>query len=269
MAIDRATFATPAITNVNTPPNLPHDGPFRIAHGSLISENSSTMYSDTRQLRQFSFWSFLAALATLANAQNAPPASVPTTSANQSVVPPHLRPEPAVNVVSERKGVALIDALQRGGLVLYMRHTETGKVTADCTESNLSPTGEQQAVKIGEAMRALKIPFGTRESSELCRVQDTARLLGLGPFAANEDLNPGPKRPDHHFHTARTQRLATLPPPKTNALFIGHMQAGTSERERLFLEIGEVIVFRPDGKGAVDVIARIKPGDWAVLTGIR
>ena len=137
------------------------------------------MYSDTRQLRQFSFWSFLAALATLANAQNAPPASVPTTSANQSVVPPHLRPEPAVNVVSERKGVALIDALQRGGLVLYMRHTETGKVTAECTESNLSQTGEQQAVKIGEAMRALKIPFGIRESSESCRVQDTARLLGL------------------------------------------------------------------------------------------
>ena len=214
-------------------------------------------------------WMFLAALATIASAQNVSPVVVAPTSSSQTTLPPHLRGEPAVNAALELKGTALIDALQRGGLVLYMRHTETGKVTADCTESNLSPTGEQQAVKIGEAMRALKIPFGIRESSELCRVQDTARLLGLGPFAANEDLNPGPKRPDHLFHTARTQRLATLPPPKTNALFIGHMQAGTSERERLFLEIGEVIVFRPDGKGAVDVIARIKPGDWAVLTGIR
>ena len=214
-------------------------------------------------------WMFLAALATIASAQNVLPVVVAPTSSSQTTLPPHLRGEPAVNAALELKGTALIDALLRGGLVLYMRHTETGKVTTECTESNLSPTGEQQAVKIGEAMRALKIQFGIRESSELCRVQDTARLLGLGPFAANEDLNPGPKRPDHHFHTARTQRLATLPPPKTNALFIGHMQAGTSERERLFLEIGEVIVFRPDGKGAVDVIARIKPGDWAVLTGIR
>ena len=208
-------------------------------------------------------------LAPLANAQNAPPASVSIGPTSQSVPPPHVMVAPAVNAALERKGTALVDALQRGGLVLYMRHTETGKITTDCTESNLSAVGERQAVKIGEALRSLKIPFDVRESSESCRVQDTARLLGIGPFATSEDLSPGPKRADHEVHAARTRRLATMPPPKTNALFIGHMQAGTSERERLFLEIGEVIVFRPDGKGAVDVIARIKPGDWAVLTGIR
>ena len=227
------------------------------------------MYSDTRQLRQFSFWSFLAALVTLAYAQNAPPPSVPTTSANQSVVPPHLRSEPPVNATLALKGVALIDALQRGGLVLYMRHTETGKVTADCTESNLSPTGEQQAVTIGEAMRALKIPFGIRESSEWCRVQDTARLLGIGPFATSEDLSPGPKRADHEVHAARTRRLATVPPPDTNVLLLGHVQAGNSERERLFLEIGETIVFRPDGKGGVNVVGRIKWTDWGGLARLR
>ena len=169
----------------------------------------------------------------------------------------------------ELKGTALLEALQRGGLVLYMRHTETGKVTADCTESNLSPTGEQQAAKIGEAMRALKIPFGIRESSELCRVLDTGRLLALGPITTNEDLNPGPKRPNHDIHAARTRRLATLPPPKANVLLLGHLQAGTNERERLFLEIGETIVFRPDGKGGVEVIARIKPGDWGGLVNVR
>ena len=57
--------------------------------------------------------------------------------------------------------------------------------------------------------------------------------------------------------------------PDTNALLLGHVQAGNSERERLFLEIGEVIVFRPDGKGAVDVIARIKWTDWEGLMRLR
>ena len=214
-------------------------------------------------------WLFLAALATIASAQNVSPVVVAPTSSSQTTLPPHLRPEPPVNVVSERKGVALIDALQRGGLVLYMRHAETGKVTAECTESNLSPTGEQQAAKIGEALRALKIPFGIRESSELCRVQDTARLLGIGPFATSEDLSPGPKRADHEVHAARTRRLATLPPPNTNVLLLGHVQAGNSERERLFLEIGETIVFRPDGKAATAVIARIKWTDWEELLRLR
>ena len=214
-------------------------------------------------------WTFLAALATIASAQNVSPVVVAPTSSSQTTLPPHLRGEPAVNAALELKGTALIDALQRGGLVLYMRHTETGKVTAECTESNLSPTGEQQAVKIGEAMRALKIPFGIRESSELCRVQDTARLLGIGPFATSEDLSPGPKRPGHEIHAARTRRLATVPPPDTNVLLLGHVQAGNSERERLFLEIGETIVFRPDGKGAADVVARLKWSDWEGLMHLR
>ena len=208
-------------------------------------------------------------LAPLANAQNAPPASVSIGPTSQSVPPPNVRIAPAVNAALERKGTALVDALQRGGLVLYMRHTETGKITTDCTESNLSAVGEGQAVKIGEALRSLKIPFDIRESSESCRVQDTARLLGIGPFATSEDLSPGPKRADHEVHAARTRRLATMPPPKTNALFIGHMQAGTNERERLFLEIGETIVFRPDGKGAADVVARLKWSDWEGLMHLR
>ncbi|MEQ1518412.1 MAG: hypothetical protein ABL931_18170, partial [Usitatibacteraceae bacterium] len=78
-----------------------------------------------------------------------------------------------------------------------------------------------------------------------------------------------PKRPGHDLHAARARRLAPPPPRGQNALLVAHLHAGQSERERLTLEIGEVIVFRPDGAGGSEPVARIRLTDWAALLALR
>ena len=192
------------------------------------------------------------------------PATTPAATAI-SVPQPNVPALPLVDPSRELKGAELLKALQRGDLVLYLRHTDTGKVTPDCKESNLSTLGEEQAAQLGNALRDLRIPFGQRESSEICRVRDTARLLGLGAFQTNEDLNNVPKRAGHDLHAARMRRLALPPARGTNTLLVGHIHAGDTPNQRLFLDLGEIIVFRPDGKGGSEPIARIRLAEWAEL----
>lgn len=211
-------------------------------------------------------------LALVATPAGATPASETSKAATQSVIAAPLPNAPAfppIDPSRELKGVALLKALQAGGLVLYVRHAEAGKVVPDCNESSLSAHGEAQAKQLGAALRDLKIPIGQRETSEVCRVRHTADLLGLGAFRANEDLNNAPKRAGHDFHAARLRRLAVPPDGATNTLLVGHMQGGNTPDQRLFLDLGEVIVFRPDGKGASHAVARIRLTHWAELLGSR
>ncbi len=85
-------------------------------------------------------------------------------------------------------------ALQRGGMVVIMRHASapgpeqgregdpSGFVLEDCaTQRNLSEHGREQATRLGEAMRAHHIVFARVMSSPWCRAKDTAILMNLGP----------------------------------------------------------------------------------------
>ncbi|QKS59935.1 histidine phosphatase family protein [Paenibacillus barcinonensis] len=79
----------------------------------------------------------------------------------------------------------LINDLQKGGYVLYVRH---GDATAgedqqnfslsDCsTQRNLSALGREQADKYGNAIRKLNIPvLFPVEASPLCRTMQTAQI---------------------------------------------------------------------------------------------
>ena len=85
-------------------------------------------------------------------------------------------------------------ALQKGGMVVVMRHASapgpeqgregdpSGFVLEDCaTQRNLSEHGRQQAIALGEAMRAHHVVFTRVMSSPWCRAKDTATLMNLGP----------------------------------------------------------------------------------------
>ena len=65
-----------------------------------------------------------------------PPAALPFVPSVPLAPPP-----PIVDPALELKGSALVAALRKGGLVLYMRHAETGVVTEKCEQSNLSTIG--------------------------------------------------------------------------------------------------------------------------------
>ncbi|HEX4858934.1 MAG TPA: histidine phosphatase family protein, partial [Usitatibacteraceae bacterium] len=180
--------------------------------------------------------------------------------------PPTAAPafRPVVDPGRELKGAALIEALKSGGYVLFLRHTETGNVTAECNVSNLSAKGEQDAKALGGYLKRAGVPIGPVWSSPLCRIQDTARLLDVGPFTVTEDLTNRPVDPKFDLPAARAKRIATAPPAGRNTLLVSHMQGGNHESQYLQLMMGEMIVFRPEGGGATPV-ARIRLEDWERL----
>ena len=172
---------------------------------------------------------------------------------------------PAIDSAEELKGRALVEAIRAGGYVLYVRHTEAGVITSDCTKNNLTPAGEEDARQLGDALRDLRIPIGKVLSSQVCRVQDTARLLNAGPVVVTADLTNIELREGHDFHAGRMRRLAETPDAGKNTLLIGHMQGGNTFDQALHLDYGEMIVFRPDGKGRSAPIGRIRLDDWPDL----
>ena len=191
-----------------------------------------------------------------------------TTPAPGLPTPPVAAVQPALPTVDpakELKGFALVEALRKGGFVLYMRHTETGFVTEKCEKSNLSAGGEVAASSVGAALRELKIPIGVVRSSQPCRTGDTARLLGLGTVEITEDLNPTPSREGMDIGALRSRRLAEMPPPGTNTVLVSHLHGSRKKEEWLHLGMGEIIVFRPDGKEGHEPVARITVADWVAL----
>lgn len=175
---------------------------------------------------------------------------------------------PLVDEGRRLSGNALLAELRKGGYTLFMRHTETGTVTAECERSNLTARGERDAKFVGDSLKQLRIPFDRIASSPVCRVKDTARLLALGELEVTADLANIAMPPDFDFHVARAKRIASRPAPGKNTLLISHMQSGHTESQWLNLDIGEIIVFRPGGSGASEPVARIRVDDWYALLAL-
>ena len=174
-------------------------------------------------------------------------------------------PYPKMEPARTLGGKALLDALRNGGYVLYMRHTETGTVTPNCNASNLTPRGERDSARVGAALKSLAVPLSRIASSPVCRVQDTARTLGLGEFDLAEDLANVPLQPGYDFHTARGKLIATVPAKGKNALLVSHMQSGNDISQAIYLDFGEIVIFRPDGAGASAAVGRMRVDDWVSL----
>lgn len=197
-----------------------------------------------------------------ANAVNA--IAIPETAATEGATTPYLYPpmDPANTLAGE----ALIAALRNGGYVLYMRHTETGTITPECRVSNLTPRGERDAARVGKALQTLAVPLYRIASSPVCRVQDTARSLGLGPFEVTEDLSNVPVRTGHELDAARGRLLATKPPRGKNFLLVGHLQSGNTPIDMIYLDFGEIIAFKTEDNGERKAVARVRVDEWAILT---
>ncbi len=189
----------------------------------------------------------------------APSPALPSTLGNPTALP-------VVAPARELKGAALLEALRKGGYVLYMRHAlQIAPRLGPCEGSNLTPVGEEQARTVGNALRALKIPIGRVLSSEPCRNLDTARLLGFGEYEITIDLNPGGTPPGFDVGTARTARLAEMPRAGTNTILVSHVHGSKQLSEWLHLELAEIIVHRPDGKGGAEPVARVRVEGWGEL----
>jgi len=215
---------------------------------------------------------------------NPAPAATAPPQVPPQVTPPPPPPQPAPPVIApekELKGIALVQALRRGGFNLYMRHgqalvgqdgnfLQTPFWWENCAlQRNLSDLGKEQARKVGEALRELKIPIDKVVTAQFCRTRETGHALGFGPVEVTEDINHQiGQRQGFDINAARFKRLAEVPPKGMNVILVSHTHGTARAEERIMggLQEGEMVVYQPDGKGGSEPLARIPVQDWSVLT---
>jgi hypothetical protein len=168
------------------------------------------------------------------------------------------------------QGAALLKALRGGGHVIYFRHTATDfskrddamKSFDDCDNQRLlSPQGRDDARRIGEAIRALRLPAGEVIASPMCRTMDHARLtFGQATPAPEVSLR---ERGDGDY-PGLAKLLSAPVKPGSNRWLFGHGIPFRAVAGAPHLAEGEAVVMTPDGRGWT-VVARLQVADWAAL----
>jgi phosphohistidine phosphatase SixA len=170
----------------------------------------------------------------------------------------------------------LVEALQRGGYIVYFRHGPTDPTERDSdptnlancsTQRNLTDGGRAQARATGEAFRALNIPVGQVLSSEYCRAVEYARLaFDKAELTASLVLPDPLTEPEKARNTAQLKGLlATAPQVGTNTIMVSH-----SPNIRLAADVdlpaeGGAAVFQVEGQDPPRLVARVLPEEWMTL----
>lgn len=171
---------------------------------------------------------------------------------------------------------SLVEKLRSGGYVLYLRHASTdfsqsdSAMTSfeDCpSQRNLSDRGREEARRLGEQVRRLRIPVGEVLASPYCRAMETASLAfgraTPAPAVRGGSASPAdPKRYDE----LRTI-LGTHPREGTNTVISSHGNPFRAVTALPYLAEGEVAVVRPLGGSRFSVIGRIRLEEWEQVWG--
>jgi len=174
----------------------------------------------------------------------------------------------------DEKNRQIIENLRKGGYVIFLRHAKTDWSQKDiepfdfttCTgQRNLSEEGRRQAVKIGEAYRALGIPVAEVISSPFCRCRDTADLA-FKTYTINEDIQHIPysrnkegRKKMQYLWDRLDEMLAQITPPGQNIVLVGHSPNLIRRIDIRALPEGNSVIFKPDGKGSSELIGMILP----------
>lgn len=170
----------------------------------------------------------------------------------------------------------LADQLQRGGVVLVIRHAATDFSKPDrdpvdlkdCrTQRNLSAEGRRDARRIGQGVRRLQLRIGAVLSSPFCRTRATARLAFgratvsfalLNTITANHDAS-------WRRQIRAARRLLGAKPAAGRVTVLVTHGSVVGDATGHTLEEGETLVFRPFGRGKFRLVGRILPRKWAAL----
>ena len=158
------------------------------------------------------------------------------------------------------------DALNVPGHVVLMRHAlapGTGDPSnfalSDCrTQRNLSKAGRDQAVRIGQRLRALGLQAADVYSSQWCRCLDTARLLGLGEVKELSELNSFFGRPGEREPSLKALRQwLSRTTFETTAVLVTHQVTITGLTD-VYPGSGEMVLVKLLNNGDIAVIARLE-----------
>ena len=171
--------------------------------------------------------------------------------------------------------VELVQKLQEGGFVVYLRHAATDRSKEDdvvvdledcSTQRNLSERGRDPARSIGRAFRTLEIPVGAVLSSEYCRTHETADLaFGRAKLEPALTGFPEPGDPSYDTRVRRTKGLlAQAPAEGENTVLVAHIK-NLEEAAGISIEEGEIAVFEPLGGTRYRYLGHIPAGAWPGL----
>ena len=169
----------------------------------------------------------------------------------------------------------LIANLQKGGLVIYIRHASTesdyaDQVSADvnngATQRVLSEAGWHEAVHIGNAFRFYNIPVGTVYSSEYFRAWQTA-WLAFGRYNKQARLNFLPfedytKKQIKEMRRRVMPLVSARPPAGVNTVIVGHDDPFEAVSGIYPEPMGTAYVVRPLGDKGIEVLGSIAPSEW-------
>jgi len=179
----------------------------------------------------------------------------------------------ATQTPAESSVASLINDLQSGGHIIYMRHGPTARDQKDSldrdfddcsTQRNLSAAGRDTAAAIGRAVKRLEIPIGNVYSSPYCRCIDTAQLV-FKRFSVEPDLqfSMSKNKQESQLLGERLKAMMLKAPVGTNnTVFVGHT---SNLREGLGVwpkPEGVWNVFKNTGAEVV-YKGTIKPDDWS------
>lgn len=168
----------------------------------------------------------------------------------------------------------LVQALQEGGLVAFLRHAASERSRdddpivdlEDCsTQRNLTEQGRAQARAIGAAFRDLEIPVEEVRASEYCRTRETAELAFSG-VVLDRRLTGFPHKgdPDYERRVAETRALLGRLFGPGNTVLVAHV-VNIRPIARFKLGEGELAVFEPLGESTFEYLGRIPASAWPQL----
>jgi phosphohistidine phosphatase SixA len=171
----------------------------------------------------------------------------------------------------------LVPALQRGGHVILMRHTNSPRELPDAASANadnpsrerqLDAKGHADAEAFGAALRDRGITVATVLSSPAYRALQTARAAGYANAVIADELG------NESMRDASVERAAWLrskieeAPADGNVLMITHGPNinGAFAEQASGMGEGDALVFRA---GSAEPVARIAIDDWPALAAGR
>lgn len=171
----------------------------------------------------------------------------------------------------------LVMTLRTGGYVILMRHASSPRAPPDPAhadadnvqhERQLDGVGRASARAMGEALRRLHIPVGQVLSSPTYRALETVRLAQLGPPKIHSELGDAGQSmqadPTGERAAWLRAQVAARPSAGTNTIIVTHFPNASEAfgDDAAGLDDGEALVFRPDDRGRVALVGRIKITDW-------
>lgn len=173
-------------------------------------------------------------------------------------------------------GHALVEALQKGGYVILMRHAASPRQAPDKANANadninlerqLDEEGRSTAAAMGRAFRDLGISVATVYSSPTYRALETVQYQGFGEAQEREELSNDPQGMRGGTEAqAEWLHMAVMQfPVGTNTLLVTHNPNITGAFPELSgLSDGEALIFGPDREhnNSAQLVARVKIEQW-------